>query len=55
MIGILNPLNWLRKLLDCIERPGYERTQRILRRNAEWCRQAQEAPPLSMQNRRSAG
>ncbi len=43
----INPLNWLKELLDLIERPRNERLQHILHRNAEWCRQAQLAPPLS--------
>jgi hypothetical protein len=37
---------WFRRLFERIQRHSHDRLQRILDRNAEWCRQAQEAPPL---------
>lgn len=46
--------HWLKRLLDLIERPSQKRLQRTLRRNAEWCREAQEAPPLWTVGRRPA-
>jgi len=39
--------NFAQRLLAHIRRRRLERLLRVLDQNAEWCRQAQQAPPLS--------
>jgi len=39
--------NVVQRLSGYLRRRGHRRWDRVLQQNAEWCRQAREAPPLS--------